>query len=928
MAIVRQNGQLVESNPNDQNTQKLAQLQGAAITPTSPAGVAQLGGTPGQAKMAGTPAQQAGAAQNDLGQPVLEQQQQPAQQQQDLTTAERTASAREDQSQAEQTAATKAQQLQSLGSLGTRVQSMIAQQLAPQQQATAQVDQTKIQALTTDPAQQAAATSALQRIYANPNDKQAVADAANLWSQNGWGDISNFLPQTYQADAAQTLGANAQQNLEQQGITLGKMQLSPQEQSELAQVFGDQWQNFTPEQLNQQIEDMRQQEYSQVQGVQAQLQSAQGAQKTALTKELQDLGQAGVTGVEQGVQSLQQAVQKGDTVRIGGEDHKVEDLLKDGEISNLIGRMLNDDSLMKQVGQSNPDFAKWVQNNQQVLSTLAGQVAQTTSSVKDINSQKQQLGQQLGLSNDVLSQLVPDWNKTTTSVPDVSKVGVLSMLQNADPSTKTKMASSLSQLAQADPTTFKALSSMPADKVQNAWDYGQAIKADTSGLLAKLTGLDPGSAGFGFVADAGMQQQIASYQPTVDALNKVIDTPGMQAALNDPNGTIPSLIKSGQFHPEDAELLAKSDDPIKVVQNWTDHQKLMDKVNTAIANKDSQALVDTLFGGHMDIDQINSEYALAQQVAKIEPDNAAAQAQLKALGQVVGKDPQTLAQLIEQGTGNATDFDSFLKGGAQAQSGTDLENQLKQAGSTPLDASKLADGGFFNKMQDILKSDNGKITGTDLMKLVEDKISNDPTYDMKAAQNDPDLQKFFGNKQLTGQITDRLAYNQGSFLNNYVSYALQHRSYAQADQFATQTIDSLPNFSDVLASIQKGGSYAKGSKEETTLGAIQNALQVRAKQLQDSGDTSGAQAINRRLEQVNAAVNGNKANLDKADKKSQDTAKADKFQGDLKQAYNDYIDSPNGKTVAQTGQTMQQWLKSPEGQAATKKLMQQYGYTS
>ncbi len=717
MALVRQQGQLVETSGAD--TQKLAALQGVPVAPTTPDGVQGIGGNPDQAKMAGTPAQKG---------PVLADATKPAD---TLQTAQRTAAARTDNTDAEAQAAEKATKLQTLGSLSTRVEAMVANQLKLQNPVQAQVSGTQLDTLQATDADRATAQDLVSKIAANPTDPQALADATQFWVDKGWGTVDNFNPQSFLASAQQTLGQQAAAQVADQ-VQIKDLGLAPAEAQQLTEAFGDDsWQTLTPQQLGAKVNDLRQAEFNRIQGLKSQLATAQGAQRQQLLSELGDLGQAGVTGTEAQVKDLSHQVQDADTVHVGGEEYQVEDLLKDQNVSDLVTRMLGDPQLAAKVAESNPEFADWVKKNSQSLTDLAKTVGSTQAQVRDVNTQKQQLATvgNSTLATTVMQALVPDWGKVSATAPDVANNGVLQALKDPalDPAKQASMANALNSVAIKDPAMMKQLAGLSAADFQRAYDYGQKVDADNTGLLHDLTGVEAGTP---FLTDPAQQAALAKYTPVVTALAAVQNQPGMTAALSDP-ATKPMLldmIKDGTFTSDDAALLAKDPSRLGAYKQYHDFYT---KVQSA-TNAD-QAL-DAMFGRDVDVNAINSEYQKAKSLAASDPTNTAARdalSQFKANldfdhdGQISDGDLKGVKDRVFN-----ADFHSILGGGS-------TENAIAKALSTStLDkAGMLQPTAEGQAVTDALNS--GKISSftPDMFQ----KVMTSGAYSQWRNQNVPDM---------------------------------------------------------------------------------------------------------------------------------------------------------------------------------------------
>lgn len=714
--LKRQGGQLVET---DANTQELAQLQGVPLAPTTPVGVANLGGNEDQAKMAGTPAQKNTVLQQATTVATDQPKPEPT-----LQQAERQSAPRQEANNAESQAATKAAQLQSLGSLNTRVEALIANELKLQQQATLQVDDTVINSATSgmSQGQKDQAKQLVERMLAAPNDAQVLADAAQFWKENNLGDLDSFSPTAFQKTVDQALGSQAATQV-RDDVRLQDLTLEDNELALLQEVFGDSWQQYSVPELAQKIEDLRQQEFARIESLRTEYAAATGTQREMLRRELADLSQVGMTGTEASVQSLQKQVSNADTVAIGGETYKVEELLKDEQISDLVARMVRDEKLLAKVAETNPEFAQWVTDNKESLGQLANELVGTKQVVVDVQKQKQNLRMLpngSALSDRIMKAIVPDWDKITATVPTIES-GLYSALTDPSIDNKTRQAMTTAlEAAAMDPDMLAKLTKMSPDEFKRAYSLAAAIDNDeTGGLLAKISGIGANSL---FITDPEQQLQIARAKQFTDAFAaaRANARPGFEAVIQDQD-LLARYIRDGRLTTEHISLLANNPD------RWTQYKNYNDKylkLTDAKARGDVDAIFDVMFGRDVDLNVINQQYETAKRIAKIDPSSDAAK-MLKQYeqwdtnkdGKFDDKDVAQLGDLIlgrlspDGSTGSPTDLDAFLKAGKVETNFADLERSTLDKQSI----SESNQGAFFDLMSKYLSDD--KITQEELVEL-------------------------------------------------------------------------------------------------------------------------------------------------------------------------------------------------------------------
>lgn len=597
---IRQNGQLVET---ELDSTQLAKLQGQPVAPASPSAAAANGATPDQSKMAGTANQLKGQ------QTVLQDNTKPAD---TLTAAKRTDAPRQQATGAEQSAEVKAAKLHTLGSLSTRVESMIEKEFQLKNAATAAVDQTQLG--TVKPEAQVELKAALDEVMKNPTDPEALARATQAWVDNGLGTVQDFNPQSFVSKAQDSLGQAAGAQI-RDTVTLENLELSPEEQEGLTSVFGDTWKGLTVPQLQAKLEELRQAEYSRVEGLKAELATATPGtpQYELLLRELQDLGQVGVTGTEKGVQDLQAQVAAADTITIDGTDYTVENLLKDKTINEIVVRMLNDPEYAARLKKGPyAEFVNWVEQNKASLEGLAKTLGDTQGQVRTAHEATQELAKvgDITLDDDVMKALFPDWGKVTGAVPDASKVAVLNRLKGLyaeDPKAAKEFATALQTTAEQDPALMRKVAGLSEADLQAAFGFAQAFDDDQTGLLQELTGLDRAP----FVVDEADQQKIVKAKAVTDA----IVASGLSADVYQ-SDAFKNLAKSGEIGVEQVQKLAR------YPERWdayVQYEKNFKAIEVAREDGNIDGLLDIMFGRDVDVAALNQEYALLQRYAAVDP---------------------------------------------------------------------------------------------------------------------------------------------------------------------------------------------------------------------------------------------------------------------------------------------------------------------
>lgn len=436
MPLVRKNGQMV--NVSEEEAKQLREAAGLP-PPVDPASTAAEGANPDQAKMAGTPNQTKTATNVALTGTKT------------LAGTERLDQGRTQASDTEKAAMEKANRLAQVGSLGTRVEGLIAKQMAAGAAAAtgkATIDTAQLAGLKLDPASQAKATELLNKVAAGDRST-ATIDALNALGVTS----PDALIQTgSQAIGKQLAGAV----LNSDAVTVDMLGLSQQEMTDL---LGPNWKNMSLEQLQTQVATMQQQEFGRADDIRARLADpfTSPAEKERLRKELVGMGQVGVENAEQLVDTL--------STNIEGATDDIKAALEDEAISAEIMEYL-DDPENSDLASKNPALAQWAESQREALSAIAGEVKASVDQNKLIIEANSKLAEQIGEGNDTLVKLL-GLDKGGKKV----KFPLMSVIQGRDnaPDVFTK----LNDLAELDPDVIGEFAKIPPAEFEKMLASGQ-----------------------------------------------------------------------------------------------------------------------------------------------------------------------------------------------------------------------------------------------------------------------------------------------------------------------------------------------------------------------------------------------------------------------------------------------------------------------
>jgi hypothetical protein len=459
-----QNGVLSEESPEE--IQDLAGQAGIA-PPTTAIGAGAIGATPKQQDMMGTPAQKK-AALNIAQQPV----------ENTVQGALRRREVRNQATTQEQNEMNKSENLKSLGGLGDRVNDFInaQKQKMEQSQATMQVsDQgANAQGNQTD---LSALKPVLQQLAADPNNmslqmqvNQALGYDANR--QISPAEIQNLYKSSIDSISAAGADAVADKLTAGDLISQGNLGYNAQQLSELLGVPVDQVSNMSVRQIHDQVNQLMSNEFSNTNQLEQQAGSVNAGQaERALAHEgAREASRVGIRSTEADVQHLEQQISNADQVQFGGQLYKVDDLLKDDNISGIISNYLNaapGSPTRTQLEQTEPQLIHFVQKNQTLLQDAADHLQQGAQSFQQLQQSNKDAATMGGLlTPEMAADLVPGYNQLSDKSIDPNSVPVLAVAQNLNAGQKANYAATLKNLAAKFPGMTTELAGLTPQEIQ------------------------------------------------------------------------------------------------------------------------------------------------------------------------------------------------------------------------------------------------------------------------------------------------------------------------------------------------------------------------------------------------------------------------------------------------------------------------------
>lgn len=570
---------------SDEEVQALSQKAERPIAPTDPMETAAIGGNPDQAKMAGTPNQAQSALRLSL------------QQSNNLADVNRR-QAPAQQSGAEAQSATRAQKLENLSGTQGRVQALTNQLLKTSEQNTQQtaqmaVDSSKLAGVA--PESQQEASDLLAKLGSNQASPQDILRINQLLGKTQAGqELTPDQLKTQFLTTGQQVGKTLAQATADT-IQVGQLDLPSlgfADENELAATLGvdpQDLQGMNLTELQEQSRKLFEKEYSKVQGLSQQAADPNlgPAERAEARKALKDAGATGVRKVEDSIDGLADQIANADEVKFAGQNVSVDSLLKDDYLSGLAGRYLDSDPsdpFREELKQTEPELAKWFDDNAGVLGEAAKNLDQDAKAFSEMQLANQNVGKIPDLPEipaDTLKTLFPDFGTLRADAYDTSSMPGLNMLkdQTIPASTRSNVRSALDTFAQSAPQAAPELLKLSPEQLAQLGATGgpsdQKWQAVTSFLndTKNINVVDPSN-------PDTFAQYVMGPGKTVPDLEKALN----DARVRQNTGMFGSNPMDKYYNLLDANKDGKLDDPNQVAINLRDKfgkpVNVQDLVNT------------------------------------------------------------------------------------------------------------------------------------------------------------------------------------------------------------------------------------------------------------------------------------------------------------------------------------------------------------
>lgn len=291
--VIKRRGQLTETSPEE--VSKLSMAINRPMAPTTPMETGAIGGTPAQAKMAGTPAQTRATLRAEITE------------KDDLSTRLRQRQPRRQATAEEQAQIEEGRRLEQLRGLGGRVQQLAEQAVIPEETAEAELDVAE----EVDPD-----TAALVRaVQENPEDQQALINLSNKLAEQGKipaGQVASTeqISQLF-GDKQQAISRALGEAVPEEIVLTDAdyQELGFADSGELASLLGvpaEQLAGMDVQQLTEQINAELTDEFDKVEDLTRKANDPYlgPAERAAVRSELRDLGAVGIRTLESDIDTL------------------------------------------------------------------------------------------------------------------------------------------------------------------------------------------------------------------------------------------------------------------------------------------------------------------------------------------------------------------------------------------------------------------------------------------------------------------------------------------------------------------------------------------------------------------------------------------------------------------------------------------------
>jgi hypothetical protein len=476
MKTVKVGGQLQQVS--DEELTGLSAKMGRTQPPTQPLEAGVIGGSPDQAKMAGTPAQSTNALRIGI------------QGEERLQDRMRRGQVRRDATAQEQAQMERGGRVGRLAGLEERVEQqtrqMVSDVAAQEAQTEAAIRET-IEGLPED--QQQGAQDAIAAFRDNPTDPQ-VALALNqalgrtqVGQQLATEELSNLFL-TPEEQVAKGTGDAFQDNVSVSDLDVS--QLGYTDVSELGDLLGISPEELAGMNVRQLIEETQAQieeEHTRSEDLRAAAANPNlgPAERAEARKQLREMGAVGIKAAETEMDQLAQDIEDDNTVTFAGEEMTISDMLDDEYLSGLAAKYVTaaeDDEFREQLAESEPELAEWLDKNKESLAGAVGELETGVTEFADLQFRNQEIANPVvgeKLDDDIMGAIFDDWGALKGEEYNLKETPVLDILNDEDYDRKHHQAQAyeaLKTMSEYDDALVKEMSTLSEKELRQSGALG------------------------------------------------------------------------------------------------------------------------------------------------------------------------------------------------------------------------------------------------------------------------------------------------------------------------------------------------------------------------------------------------------------------------------------------------------------------------
>lgn len=457
--------------------QTLSGQAGLQAPPISPLGAAAIGANPDQQKMVGT-GQQKQAALSIAQSPDNT-----------LSGAMRRNQVRSEATAEEQQGRAKSEDMKNLGSLGDRVSDFINTQRDKLEQAAGKgVDVQAAASFTGAGGQQkdlGQIKDLLQSYRQNPTDQNVLlklnqALGYDVNTQLSKDQVDSLYESTVNSISRGAAGSvddnlNVDDLVGMQGFGYDKNTLS-----NLLGVPVEQLGQMSVGDIRNKINEVAANEFAKTSQLDQQAQSGQlgQAERGLAHQQGMEASRTGQRTSEADVSHLEQQISNADQVTFAGQAYKVDDLLKDDNISSLISEYMNsapDSDIRKQIDSTEKGLSDFIQKNQAVLQDASQQMQQGAQTFQETQAYNKSLQTVpfggMKLDDNLAKLFIPGFGTLQATRTDVNSIPILKVAQDGGPEYGQTLARNLNDEIVKDHSMGYEIQGMDYDTLKS-WDIG------------------------------------------------------------------------------------------------------------------------------------------------------------------------------------------------------------------------------------------------------------------------------------------------------------------------------------------------------------------------------------------------------------------------------------------------------------------------